>query len=142
MTDTNSARRRWEDLSDDEIEAMADADTSFPAMTAEDFRDAVAVSASGRVKRPISIRLDEEVLEYFKGLGPRYQTRINDVLLEHVRAQKAAEWPEPAPKAVNVFISVSLHGQRGSLPAQAMRATGFPAEPGRTSGEQARDWRS
>jgi hypothetical protein len=31
-------------------------------------------------KRPISLRLDEDVLEWFRGLGPRYQTRINAVL--------------------------------------------------------------
>ena len=31
-------------------------------------------------KRAISLRLDEDVLEWFRSLGPRYQTRMNAVL--------------------------------------------------------------
>jgi uncharacterized protein (DUF4415 family) len=31
-------------------------------------------------KRAISLRVDEDVLEWFRGLGPRYQTRMNAVL--------------------------------------------------------------
>lgn len=76
-------------FSEAEIEAAIAADPDFPELSDEDLRNAVAVSASGRVKRPISIRLDEEVLDYFQQMGPRYQTRINEVLLDHVRARKS-----------------------------------------------------
>jgi BrnA antitoxin of type II toxin-antitoxin system len=31
-------------------------------------------------KRAISLRVDEDVLQWFRGLGPRYQTRMNAVL--------------------------------------------------------------
>jgi uncharacterized protein (DUF4415 family) len=31
-------------------------------------------------KRAISLRVDEDVLEWFRALGPRYQTRMNAVL--------------------------------------------------------------
>jgi uncharacterized protein (DUF4415 family) len=31
-------------------------------------------------KQAISLRVDEDVLEWFRGLGPRYQTRMNAVL--------------------------------------------------------------
>lgn len=31
-------------------------------------------------KRAISLRVDEDVLEWFRSLGPRYQTRMNAVL--------------------------------------------------------------
>lgn len=31
-------------------------------------------------KRPISLRVDSDVLEWFKTQGPRYQSRINAVL--------------------------------------------------------------
>ena len=31
-------------------------------------------------KRAISLRVDEDVPEWFRGLGPRYQTRMNAVL--------------------------------------------------------------
>jgi len=36
-------------------------------------------------KRAISLRVDEDVLEWFRGLGPRYQTRMNAVLRAYMR---------------------------------------------------------
>jgi uncharacterized protein (DUF4415 family) len=36
-------------------------------------------------KRAISLRLDEDVLEWFRRSGPRYQTRINAVLRMYVK---------------------------------------------------------
>jgi uncharacterized protein (DUF4415 family) len=35
-------------------------------------------------KRAISLRLDEDVLEWFRSLGPRYQTRMNAVLRSYM----------------------------------------------------------
>ena len=40
-------------------------------------------------KTPVSIRLDEDVLDYFKSSGRGYQTRINAVLKSYVKAQTA-----------------------------------------------------
>lgn len=40
-------------------------------------------------KQPVSIRLDEDVLAFFKETGSRYQTRINEVLRIYMKAQKA-----------------------------------------------------
>jgi uncharacterized protein (DUF4415 family) len=37
---------------------------------------------------PVSIRLDAEVLDYFKAAGRGYQSRINAVLLGYVRSQQ------------------------------------------------------
>lgn len=31
-------------------------------------------------KKPISIRLDADVLEWFKTVHPKYQTKINEIL--------------------------------------------------------------
>lgn len=76
------------EFSEAEIEAAIMADHDFPEISDEDLRNAVAVGASGRVKRPVSIRLDEEILEYYRSLGPRYQTRINNDLLELVREKR------------------------------------------------------
>ncbi|MFM2274894.1 MAG: hypothetical protein RL211_766 [Pseudomonadota bacterium] len=39
------------------------------------------------VKKPISIKLDEDVLDYFKSEGSRYQTHINAVLRAYMLAQ-------------------------------------------------------
>lgn len=39
-------------------------------------------------KQQITLRLDAEVLTFFKSTGKRYQSRINAVLREYVLAQK------------------------------------------------------
>ena len=39
-------------------------------------------------KRAVSIRLDEDVLEWFRRSGPRYQTRMNAVLRMYVRRMR------------------------------------------------------
>jgi uncharacterized protein (DUF4415 family) len=39
-------------------------------------------------KKPISIRLDTDVLEFFQSSGKNYQTRINSVLRAYVNAHK------------------------------------------------------
>ena len=41
-------------------------------------------------KKPITIRIDPEVLEFFQSKGARYQTRINAVLKAYVQARKKA----------------------------------------------------
>jgi len=41
-------------------------------------------------KRQISLRIDADVLDWFKGTGSRYQTRINAVLRSYVQAQEVA----------------------------------------------------
>jgi len=50
--------------------------------------------AAGRVgtenKSQVTLRLDAEVLAFFKSTGRKYQTRINAVLLAYVEAQKKA----------------------------------------------------
>lgn len=40
-------------------------------------------------KKLISLRIDEDVIEFFKHTGTRYQTRINAVLRSYVSAHKA-----------------------------------------------------
>lgn len=45
-----------------------------------------------RVKRAVSIRLDDDILVFFKKDGPGYQSRINAVLRFYMESQmKAAE---------------------------------------------------
>ncbi len=43
--------------------------------------------ATQPVKKPISIKLDADVLDYFKSEGSRYQTHINAVLRAYMQAQ-------------------------------------------------------
>jgi uncharacterized protein (DUF4415 family) len=39
-------------------------------------------------KRAVSIRLDEDVLDWFRRTGPRYQTRMNAVLRMYVKRMR------------------------------------------------------
>jgi len=46
--------------------------------------------SSHAVKQIVTIRLDVDMLEWFKSEGPGYQTRINQVLRDHMEARKGA----------------------------------------------------
>jgi uncharacterized protein (DUF4415 family) len=41
------------------------------------------------LKQIVTIRLDVDTLEWFKGAGPGYQTRINQLLRQHMDAERA-----------------------------------------------------
>jgi uncharacterized protein (DUF4415 family) len=49
----------------------------------------VKVSQLPEVKKQITLRLDGDILDYFKHTGKRYQTRINAVLRSYMEAEKA-----------------------------------------------------
>jgi uncharacterized protein (DUF4415 family) len=49
-----------------------------------------AVVAMPVPKKPITIRVEPEVLQWFRSKGPRYQIRINAVLKAYVQARKKA----------------------------------------------------
>ena len=56
---------------------------------ADEFRGKVLVRKGGRPKsanpkRPVSIRLDSEVLDHFQSAGPGWQSRINETLRKAV----------------------------------------------------------
>lgn len=46
-------------------------------------------------KEKISLRLDADILAWFRGLGPRYQTRINAVLRAYYEQERHRR---PAPR--------------------------------------------
>jgi len=45
------------------------------------------------LKKAISLRVDEDVLDWFKETGPRYQTRINAVLRSYMARTRKRETP-------------------------------------------------
>ena len=49
-------------------------------------------------KQGIHIRIDSDVLDWFRAHGPGYQTRINAVLRAFVRARECLEQDEPKVK--------------------------------------------
>lgn len=52
----------------------------------DDFWDDAEVVTPG--KEAISLRVDRDVLDWFRQRGPRYQTRMNAVLRSYVRSMK------------------------------------------------------
>lgn len=51
-------------------------------------------------KEAISIRLDSDVIAYFRATGPKYQTRINAVLRSYVDQVREATPPTRRKRAV------------------------------------------
>ena len=80
---SNTDWEALENMTDDEIDF-----SDIPPLDDDFFKKAVW-RIPGK-KKMISIRLDPEVLEWFKaqGQGQRYQTHINAVLRAYVKAQK------------------------------------------------------
>jgi len=79
----------WErvrNLRDEDIVIDEDA----PHVT--DWSDAVLMYGDKAItlhaKSPITLRLDTDIITWFKSLGPRYQTRINAVLREVMEQSK------------------------------------------------------
>lgn len=85
------AKRYAKALSLEELAALQDdqIDTSdIPALDEAFFRNARLVMPSERTKTPVTMRVDAEVLEWFKGQGKGHLTRMNAVLRAYVLAQK------------------------------------------------------
>ena len=64
-----------------------------PRWTEEDWANARVVWPQG--KAPVTLRLDKDIIAWFKHQGRGYQTRINAVLRAFVEAQKPRGWPRP-----------------------------------------------
>ena len=65
-------------------------DWDQPVNRIEEPAAAVKPQTINGVKQIVTIRLDVDMLEWFKSAGPGYQTRINQVLREYMDAQRAA----------------------------------------------------
>lgn len=96
-------------LTDEQIEAAVADDPDAPPLLGPEWFARAELVLPGR-KRPISIRLDEDILAYFMAGGPGYQSRINAVLAHYVRTKRRLE---------------ALHGfgarERSERPARSSR---------------------
>ena len=99
MKKANIVTRKWGDrrkgktdwarvdaLTDDDISKAVANDTDWAEFKDIDWSDAVLVMPAK--KKAISIRVDEDVLDFFKKDGDGYQRRINAVLRSYMQ-QKA-----------------------------------------------------
>jgi uncharacterized protein (DUF4415 family) len=81
---------RVDAMTDEEIEAQMRADPDWADFMDIDWSKATIVYPVP--KNPVSIRLDKDVIDFFKAQGKGYQTRINAVLrhyMQEVRKKKA-----------------------------------------------------
>lgn len=65
------------------------------AITFQEFLKQRGLTPPGRpkapvTKQPVSLRLDPEIVAYFKAGGEGWQTRINAVLSKHMKAANSA----------------------------------------------------
>jgi len=76
-------------MTDREIEAAVKADPdAAPLLDRNWFKRARMVMSERKV--PISLRIDREVVEWFKARGSRYQSRMNAVLKAYLEAHRRA----------------------------------------------------
>lgn len=83
----SQGRTDWERLrrtTDEEIDAQIKGDPDW----SDDWNWGEAVLVMPPKKKPISIRLDEDVLDFFKNEGGQYQRRINAVLRSYMEQKK------------------------------------------------------
>ena len=82
-----SDHARLDAMSAAEVERVADADAEGPPMSDEEW-------AQGEVRRPtkmpVGLKLDDDVLSWFKAQGRGYQTRINAVPRRYVEVHRKA----------------------------------------------------
>lgn len=90
----------WERLramTDEEVELAAASDPDNPLLSADELARLELVRPEDRAKVPVYIRLDPDVVSFFKAGGPGYQTRINAALREHVERAMQRQWRRAGP---------------------------------------------
>ncbi|HEV8014499.1 MAG TPA: BrnA antitoxin family protein [Stellaceae bacterium] len=78
--------KRLQRLTDKDIVKAAKGDPDAAILPREFWRSALMTPPRG--KRQVTLRLDAEVLDFFKQAGKGYQTKINHVLKAFVAAQR------------------------------------------------------
>ena len=81
---TPEQRQALRDLRDEDIDL-----SDIPEQTGGGWRR-VSELVPAENKQQITLRLDADVIEFFRGTGRRYQSRINAALREYVQAQRKA----------------------------------------------------
>jgi uncharacterized protein (DUF4415 family) len=85
--ETHTDWDRIDRLTEEEIEEWSRTDPDHPGTDDEFWK---LVDAQKPDKQAISIKLDKDLLDFFKAQGRGYQTRINAVLRHYVERMKKA----------------------------------------------------
>jgi len=78
---------RLDALSAAEIESIAENDSEGAPMSDEEW---ACAEIRRPIKKPVGLKLDDDILSWFKSQGRGYQTRINAVLRRYVEAHRKA----------------------------------------------------
>jgi uncharacterized protein (DUF4415 family) len=79
------------ELTTQELVDLKDEDIDFsdiPEITDEMWKNAVTMQPEDWQKRQLTLRLDPDIIDFFKAQGRGYQTRMNEVLRVYVDAMK------------------------------------------------------
>jgi uncharacterized protein (DUF4415 family) len=79
--------KRLDAMTDSQVIAAAEADPDSQPMTDEEWATAILASPP---KISVGMRLDADVVAWFKARGAGYQTRINAVLRRYIEARMKA----------------------------------------------------
>jgi len=85
------------------VEAMTEAELEASIADDPDWKDIPRDWHEGAelvipgAKKLLSLRVDPDVLAWFRATGPGYQTRMNAALRAYVRAQKGRGKQDPKP---------------------------------------------
>ncbi len=93
----NKSKTNWE-----RIDAMRDEEIDFtdsPELNEAFFKEAVLWPGH---KKQITLRIDPDVLDFFKGQGKGYQTTINSVLRKYVDAQRGKSMKKPVQRKAGI----------------------------------------
>jgi len=110
-------RTDWErlrEMSDKDIARVANEDPDAAPLLDETWFESAAVLDPSGEKEQISIRLDRDVLRYFRAQGRGYQSRINKVLRAFVTAKRVPK-KQKSKRRVAAKRSVPLL-KRNQLP--------------------------
>jgi uncharacterized protein (DUF4415 family) len=77
-------------MTEEDVEAAAASDADAPPLDETFWRKTRVVFPRQVRKKHTGLRLDEDVLAWFRAQGPGYQTRINAVLRAYVEGHKHA----------------------------------------------------
>ncbi|WP_207239900.1 BrnA antitoxin family protein [Pseudomonas sp. GW456-L15] len=80
---SNGSKTDWDRLAKTDDQGIDTSD--IPELDDDFFRRAEVHLPS---KKAVTIRLDADVLEWFKGQGAGYQTRINQLLRQYMQAHR------------------------------------------------------
>lgn len=81
---TDAQRKRLREMKDEDIDY-----SDIPSQRGAAWTRPGALIPAGN-KKQITVRLDADVLEFFKKTGTRYQSRINAALREYMKANEKA----------------------------------------------------